>query len=283
MNMMLKTVQGRLGLLFLAFALLVMIAVAAMYWSLETQRQDALIIDLAGRQRMLAQQMARMAYGSGKGQGANNAAMQAAEQTFDQTLHALLAGGPAPYQPDEVVNLPVTQNPEILAALRQESLAWSEFRALLDALQQMPPGDASFSPTLQSIEEKSSTLAQGADAVVHLYDAESVNRTNRQRAIQLGFLAAALTLLGVAGLVTRRSVLKPLDELSRATARLRENDLDSTVQVDGPAEMQELAQSFNAMREGLRSSRQELIQLNESLEERVALRTRELETLNEVS
>ncbi|HEX8993267.1 MAG TPA: ATP-binding protein [Anaerolineales bacterium] len=280
---MMKTLQARLGLLFVAFALLVIISVAAMYWGLESQRQAALIIDLAGRQRMLAQQMARMAFESGSGKDANNAALQATEQTFDQTLQALLAGGPAPYQTDEVVTLPVTQNPEISVALKQESLAWIEYRTLLDALQQTAPGDPSFSLKLQSIQEESGTLVQRADAVVHLYDADSTYRTNRLRTIQLGFLAAALALLAVAVLVTRQSVLKPLSELSRAAARLRGNDLDTMVRVDGPTEVQALAQSFNAMREGLRSSRQELLRLNESLEERVTQRTRELETLNEVS
>ncbi|PIV26723.1 MAG: hypothetical protein COS37_04960, partial [Anaerolineae bacterium CG03_land_8_20_14_0_80_58_20] len=48
-------------LLFVAFALLVLVSVSATIWGVETQRQDALVINLAGRQRMLTQQMARLA------------------------------------------------------------------------------------------------------------------------------------------------------------------------------------------------------------------------------
>jgi hypothetical protein len=58
----LKSLQGRLTLLFVAFVLLVLISVGATMWGLETQRQDAPVIHLAGRQRMLAQQMARLAF-----------------------------------------------------------------------------------------------------------------------------------------------------------------------------------------------------------------------------
>ncbi|GAB4403691.1 MAG: hypothetical protein OHK0052_26550 [Anaerolineales bacterium] len=62
---MLKSLQGRLTLLFLAFVLLVVVSVGAMLWGSEAQRQDALLINLAGRQRMLAQQMARLAFEAG--------------------------------------------------------------------------------------------------------------------------------------------------------------------------------------------------------------------------
>ncbi len=50
-------IRARLGLIFLSFAFLVTISAGATFWSLETQKQDALVINLAGRQRMLLQQM----------------------------------------------------------------------------------------------------------------------------------------------------------------------------------------------------------------------------------
>ncbi len=280
---MLKTLEGRLALLFAAFTLLVLISAGATYWGLQIQRQDAVVIDLAGRQRMLAQQMARLAYGSGQGQDAANAALQATEQAFDQTMRALLSGGLAPYRPDETVILQPTRNVAILAALNAESRIWLSYSAALDRLQQTPPSDPSFLTTLRSIQEQSTTLAQQADAVVRLYDADSVDRANRLRLIQVGFLAAALSLLVAAGFVIRGSVLRPLSELTAATVRLAENDLNTAVQVHGPQEIEALSRSFDAMRLSLLSSRVELTRLNEQLEERVAQRTRELETLNQVS
>jgi nitrate/nitrite-specific signal transduction histidine kinase len=101
---MLKSLQGRLTLLFLAFVLLVVVSVGAMLWGSEAQRQDALLINLAGRQRMLAQQMARLAFEAGASEETVNAALQETAQTFDQTLRALRDGGDAPYA-DTVVTL----------------------------------------------------------------------------------------------------------------------------------------------------------------------------------
>jgi hypothetical protein len=52
---MISRLQTRFALLFAAFAPLVVVSVGVTYLGLQTQRQDALIINLAGRQRMLVQ------------------------------------------------------------------------------------------------------------------------------------------------------------------------------------------------------------------------------------
>ncbi|GAB4461711.1 MAG: hypothetical protein Kow0070_19690 [Anaerolineales bacterium] len=254
-----------------------------MLWGSEAQRQDALVINLAGRQRMLAQQMARLAFEVGVGEETANAALQETVQTFDQTLRALQDGGDAPYLVNTTVTLRFTRDPEIRSALNEAALVWSDFRALLTDLQQTPRGDPSFSIKIQAIEEKSSTLVERADEVVRLYEAAAVAKVNRLRALQIGFLLGALILLGVGAWITRTSALKPLGELARAANRLSGNDLETTVQVEGPEEMRALSQAFDEMRSRLHHAREELIQWNVTLEQRVAQRTRELETLNEVS
>lgn len=280
---MLKSLQGRSTLLFVAFALLVLISVGAMVWGLETQRQDALVINLAGRQRMLTQQMARLAFESGAGEDVANAALQEVEQTFDQTLRALLDGGTAPYLTNSTVTLRLTRDLGIRSALDEVTLTWGGFRARLDELQRIPRQSPAFADALQSIQQQATTLAGQADAVVRLYEADSIAKVNRLRAIQIGFFICALILLGVGVWLTRRSALQPLRQLARAANRLGENDLETAIQPEGPEEMRALSQAFESMRVRLRSSRQELVALNESLEARVAQRTRELETLNEVS
>ena len=127
---MFKSLEARLTLLFVAFVLLVLVSVGAMMWGLETQRQDALVINLAGRQRMLTQQMARLAFEVGEGEEINNAALQETEQTFDQTLRALRDGGEAPYFSDTTMTLPFTRDPGIRSALDEVTLTWGDFRVL---------------------------------------------------------------------------------------------------------------------------------------------------------
>ena len=273
---MLKSLQGRLTLLFTTFVLLVLISLGAMMWGLETQRRDALVVNLAGRQRMLAQQMGRLAFEAGLGEDITNAALQEAEQIFGQTLLALRDGGEAPYFSNTTVSLPFTHDPGIRSALDAVTFAWGDFSNLLDELQQTPRDDPSFSIKLQSVEEKSSALVMRADEVVRLYEADATAKVNRLRAMQFTFLVGALFLLGVGAWVTRKSALEPLRDLTRAANRLGKNDLETAVRVEGPEEMRALSESFDSMRKNL-------LDLMSTLEERVAQRTRELDALNEVS
>jgi len=280
---MFKSLQAQLTLLFTAFVLLVVVSVGAMLWGSEAQRQDALLINLAGRQRMLTQQMARLAFEAGAGEEAVNAALQETAQIFDQTLRALRDGGEAPYLLDTTVTLRFTRDTEIRSALDEAALVWDDFRALLDELQQTPRDDLSFSVKLQSVEEKSFALVERADEVVRLYEAEATAKVNRLRAIQVVFLVCALALLAVGAWLTRRLVLRPLQNLGLAANRLGENRLETPIQVEGPEEMRALSRAFDEMRSRLYAAREELIHWNATLEQRVAQRTRELETLNEVS
>lgn len=278
---MLKSLQGRLSALFIAFVLLVLTSVGATFWGVKTQQKDALVINLAGRQRMLVQLMTRLAIEHQD--DATKETLTQAETTFEQTLFALKNGGTTTYLPDDLVTLPPTQDVEIIAALKTTRESWEEFRASIDLIQSMPLGDAGLPEAVQGLEIQSALLAQQADAVVQLYEASATTKLNILRNIQIVFLLLALILLGAGAVVTRQSLLRPLNELGAAAARLGENDLEYPVQVQGPEEMRNLSQSFDGMRVNLNSARQELIDLNNNLEKRVVQRTQELEALNVVS
>ena len=279
---MLKRLQVQLIILFTAFVLLVIVSVGATYWGVQTLQQDSLTVNLLGRQRMLAQQMTRLALQLQNGDKLTLAALQESEQMFSQTLSAMQNGGAAPYLANSYITLPPTRDPQLLAALAEEKTSWDAFRSILETIISSTP--ASSSIILQtSLEAQSDDLVQKADAVVHLYEATSTAKANRLRAIQIIFLACALILLAIGAWITRRSLLKPLQDLGLAAKRLGENDLDSQVQVNGPTEMRALSQAFDEMRSRLYTAREELIQSNATLELRVTQCTQELETLNEAS
>ena len=280
---MFESLQARLTYLFAAFVLLVVAAVGAMMWDSESQKQDALLINVAGRQRMLAQQMVRLAFAASRGEETATATLQEVESVFDGTLHALLAGGAASYPLGAMVTLPATRDPRIRSELERVDEAWSGFRDLLTTLQRSRDDAAALAVALQAIETQSSTLVERADVVVRLYEANATAKVNRLRAMQIGFLAGALILLATGAWITRKSALEPLRALAQAAIRLGGNDLDTAVQVEGPREIGALADLFDAMRQNLRASRSELLDLTSTLEARVAQRTRELNALNEVS
>lgn len=282
--MRVTSIQGRMGLIFLAFVLLISVSVAATFWGINAQRQDALIINLAGRQRMLAQQMTRHALQLRVGSDPQTLLdLQEAERTFGQTLAALKDGGRAPYQPGKLVELPATHEPVILAQLDSMQQTWSGFQAALQILRSSASRGADFSSAFQTVEETSPLLLEQADQVVRLFEAQATRKVNRLQMVQAGFFGASIVLLLFAGWLTRRSIIEPLRKLGESARRMGQGNLETAVDVTSPDEVRLLAENFETMRVQLQASRQELLTWAERLEKRVDQRTRELEALYEVS
>ncbi len=282
---MVRNLQQKMGFLFLAFFTLVSTSVLATSWTVNTQQQDALVINLAGRQRMLIQQMTKDAfqlshYLHNEYQDNESAwrrtTLQETVDTFEQTLQALTVGGQAPYLPYRAVVLPGTQDPDILAGLQKVHQTWISFRNYLDVIISPQATDTGRIAASQRVEQLSPTLVQQADDVVRLYEAASNRKVARLRWIQVSFFGGALLLLSIGVWMTQRSILTPLYDLDQVADRIGRGDLSTPVTITGPHEMQILADSFDIMRQQLKLAQ-------ENLEARVAQRTRELTVAFELS
>jgi hypothetical protein len=93
----------------------------------QTKQQSGIIINLAGKQRMLTQKMSKEALFIAKGISvdANKASLAKTVALFDKTLKGLVAG-------DASLNLPKTENAEILAQLQKVTDLWTPFKASIE-------------------------------------------------------------------------------------------------------------------------------------------------------
>ncbi|RIK45073.1 MAG: hypothetical protein DCC57_16925 [Chloroflexi bacterium] len=265
------SLRSRLWLLFLAFLLLVVGSVTITFVALNAQHADALSINLAGRQRMLSQQMTWLALTAPDG-----AALAAARQRFAQTLHALRAGGTALDPADlPVVLLPQT-DPAAQARLAEVAQAWQRFDRELarQPAGGAPPLDASL--TDASLTEASLALLDRLDAAVSRMAQVSQAKVRRLQAVQALFLALALWLLYSGYRLTQRRLVTPLAALDAAAQRMAAGDLEQAISPLADAELNQLAAALEAMRVEVLNSRRHL-------EERVGQRTRELSTAFELS
>ena len=92
----LSSIQIRLGIPFLFFLLILVVSVIVTFHGIEIQNQDARTINLAGRQRMLLQQMSSLAFGFTleveQGSRYHNALLEIVSE-FDRTLNVMRNGG----------------------------------------------------------------------------------------------------------------------------------------------------------------------------------------------
>jgi two-component system nitrate/nitrite sensor histidine kinase NarX len=282
-EMNVHSIQGRLGLLFLAFSVLVIVPFVATFKGLAAQQQDAAIINIAGRQRMLAQQMAGEAEAVERGGGQSQLQTLAdSSQVFDQTLQAMKTGGQAPFLPGQYVQIPPPGDENLVAQLQSIDRIWADFHGALQVILGQSPQTQEFRLAMQSIQRLSPELVAQSDFAVQLYQDASNRKVTFLRWIQGGFLVSALILLAAGGWITSKSVIKPLKELGASASRIGSGDLETPVQMTAPAEFKILADIFEHLRDELQCSQQELLTCSEGLERRVEQRTHELEALYSV-
>jgi two-component system nitrate/nitrite sensor histidine kinase NarX len=255
------SVQGRIYLIFLSFALLVVLSAGATFWSIQTQEMDALTINLAGRQRMLTQKITWLASAQPE-----NPELQTSLQLFEQTLYALRDGGTTQYGPSagtsasqgaEEVTLPPATDPDLRAELDEIARSWEDFRHHLDPLD------------VQALQDASPVLLAQVDANVNHYESHAESKLRRMQVIQGFFLLAGLALLTWGYVITRQRIFAPLAELGAAAQRMADGQLAEPVPAMETDELGELGGAFEAMR-------REIASAQESLEGRVAQRTREI-------
>lgn len=275
-----RTILGRTNLLLTVFFLLIATSAGLTSWGLRTSAEDALVINLAGRQRMLVQQMTRLAAGD---LTANRGDLSQGAAAFEETLRVLLDGGSIVYPAGaEASQLPAARDPRTRQVLIEVSSAWEGYRAGLQILQDPAAAPEQIQAAAASIQQRAPGLTAAAEAAVQQLQAVSEGRTATLRWLQAGFFVAAGLLLVSGRLMAGRSIISPLQRLNQSTDRMRLGDLETPVQAGGPQEIRALSERFESLRLELQHSRQELLRLNQELENRVLERTRELEMLQEV-
>jgi two-component system nitrate/nitrite sensor histidine kinase NarX len=282
-----RSLRAQLSLIFLGFLLLVGGSVTATFLAIQTQADDAMLINLAGRQRMLTQKMAWLALTHPE-----NPDLIASIQSFNQTLHALRAGGPALDSTGQLVNLPPASDPALRALLDEVSQTWLSYRAYLEGLdtpfsnesipaetgQTLRPFDLAQGSLRsgQALQVEASRLLAQLDAVVKEFETRAEAKLFRLQLIQVVFFMAALLLLAWGYLFTRRRILSPLTALRSATQRMAAGYLTEPAPVTGSDELGDLGYAFETMGAEVAAAR-------DQLESQVARRTHELTTAFEFS
>ncbi len=139
----------------------------------QTKQQSGTVINLAGKQRMLTQKMSKEALFIAKGidVDANTASLKKTAALFDKTLKGLATG-------DESLNLPKTENAEILAQLQKVTELWVSFKANIDKA----VGGNSDKATLEAIAKENIPLLKNMNKAVQMYAKASGSKLDPQMA-----------------------------------------------------------------------------------------------------
>ncbi|MCC6191430.1 MAG: type IV pili methyl-accepting chemotaxis transducer N-terminal domain-containing protein [Anaerolineales bacterium] len=256
---MLHRLRPQLGLVFVAFLALVGGSVAATFAAIRGQASDAVVINLAGRQRMLTQRMLWLALLQ-----PDSPELDASIHLFEDTLAVLRDGGLAVDPRGQAVRLPPTAEADLRSHLDAVAQRWAGFRAHLRPLD------------VAALQSESTLILAELDTAVGAFEAHAEAKLARLQVIQAAFLVTALLLLAWSYRLTRRRIVEPVAALGAAARRMAGGHLAEPVVVTGGGELGELGQALEDMRTELAAAR-------DQLGTRVTQRTSELATVFELS
>jgi len=238
-----------LGLVLVAFVLVGGLSIGLSLWTARAQQDDALVINLAGRQRMLSQKMVKEAWlGLLKRQAPRYLTqMHATAHQFEEGLQALMEGGPVTYA-GATVSVPPAGDPAFRAALEEVQTTWTPLHRAGHAVLENDPGSPAFTRGMADLERLSVEILEKMDRAVRIYQTTAEARVTRLRWIQLAFLLMGAVVLAIGYLLISTQVLRPISALETAVRRMEQGDLDSPVEVQVNNELGSLAQAFEEMR-----------------------------------
>jgi len=228
-RLLIRTAASRLTVRYvlslLVIAMLLVGGQALVQYDLGIQATDSHVINIAGRQRMLSQRLAKAALAIRFAADPGTRNMRVVELDNVVTLWAQCQQGLR--NGDASLGLPGNNSYRVrtlFASIEPQhqiivDAAHSLVTSVRDQQARSTP-DPGWSPYVQRILEEETSYLPGMDAIVTAYDRESVARVSRLRSTELVLLIVALCVLVLEGLFIFRPAVKQIfnafDELAAA-------------------------------------------------------------------
>ncbi len=280
------TLKTRLIILFTAIFFLSVGVVILLIWFNNIYERNVMVLALANRQRILIEQVTSAVAELETDRDDRQQHVEILEQaahTFEQTFWALTNGGQISYLPDQLVDVPAAQVPDIQLSLHQAHHTWDIFRGYLNEITSVDPADPNLTPKIKAAVQLSPKLSREAETVVKQYQAATEQTDTLFWWIGVTLFVGLPILIGMSYQLSRNALLHPLNTLASIIERMGQGDLNTPVRVTGPREIEALSHSLEAMRTQLIVSQSELNTWTNQMESRVAQRVGELNAVFESS
>ncbi|MEM9661678.1 MAG: methyl-accepting chemotaxis protein [Planctomycetota bacterium] len=219
---------------------------------LHQQRESGLLVNLAGRQRMLTQRMTKetleiLQASTPEQSSEATARLASTVKLFDETLHALHAGGETSNASGERIELKPVESRQAQAALLAGLDRWAPLHSMLNSAFESDSPPSQLRDSLPMLLEHNVPLLKEMNAAtVELQRTGDARRAAKARLVVGG--AVATITIGI-GLVfyLQATVVRRVQRVRDRMAEIADGDGDLTVEVAsvGNDEIADLAKSFN--------------------------------------
>ncbi len=246
---------------FLAFTIMSLIVLTMFVSTViitQKQKTDGLVINLAGRQRMLTQKMSKelltFMLAFQKEHTTNNKAIEQLESTrnlFQKTLVALRDGGEAPITADpngKTRRLPSAQNPA-KEQLQKVDQMWKKLRESIDQVIQNQDEQA-----FDFVMKNNVRLLEEMNKAVLLFQEQTEAKTEFKIYTQAIGIILFIPISIFLFLTTSRQILRPISNLGKYANEITHGNLDTSISGEYKAELLTLKKDVMTMVESLKEN-----------------------------
>ena len=187
------------------------------------QKADAELVNLAGRQRMLSQNIAKsaLAFAMTKDQKYADQQLEAME-TFDKSLNVMIDGGEIKFG-DKVLNITATENAEIQKMLMEVKKSWESKQVLLMKFLNEP--DKVDKTKVAELNKSSLELLALSHKITCMYQSNSAKAVENMMMIIYIILALYVAGAVFIWLFVQKSIVNPIMRTRDAARKIAEGDL----------------------------------------------------------
>lgn len=174
---------------------------------------------------------------------------------FERTLSALRNGGETAGGSGEAVKLRGTDNAEIIALFDETSKLWAGFKKNLTTVldEDISVRSEKFRDALRFIDDKGKLLLGRMNSATALFQHEADERVHSLEQLQIWSLLAALIIAFVAMWAVNRTVIRPIENMSRNLEVIASGDLTRVIEVQSGDEIGKVTEAMNRMSENLKN------------------------------
>ncbi len=250
------------------FLLFIAAMVVYTFMVLASQEKDGVVINLAGKQRMLSQKLAKEALGVSSGKVKPSELLSTAK-LFDKTLRGLLFG-------DKELGLPKTEEKDIVEQLFKVNDLWGPFYKKIKTIASSP-AYAEKQSAIKFILDNNIPLLKEMNKAVHMYEKATVSNVQGLKRFQIIFLVLSVVVMAFVLMFINKNIVKPVKSISSAAHEVIKGNLDVTVEVNSKDELGILGDDFNKMVASIKSTRTALIKEKNEVEKKIEQATKDIE------
>ncbi len=222
----------------------------AFYSFMDEEEDSVSYMNVAGRQRMLSEQLHNYAHMVHIGQEEDRKPLQALIVRFSTALDALQYGGHLDDLNDDLLTAPAEMSP-VLAELRQ---TWQPIKQKLLLISELPSTDSRSRMAYAEVNAAAPTLTKAVNSVAEAFEAHAVKLHVKMKNMIAANAAFTLFLLALGFWAARRHIVAPVLQLTDMASAIDSGDYKRRVVVKTQDELGGLANTINTMVASIESS-----------------------------